>query len=139
MNLRMRLRVPAGLGLCFAGLCLIGLGLAGCAARQPQLALPAGKVTPQMGSSSSELHNYQIADWVAPDDKTLIVSAVDRSLFEARFKRRCDGLRTVDTIAFILQDTPQVDKYPGIVLPDGSRCAFSSVTRLLPTSAPAEH
>jgi hypothetical protein len=109
--------------------------LAACAANHPQVADTAGKVTPQMRSGSTELRTYQLIDWIAPDDRTLIVNSVDRSLFRARFKHQCTGLRLVDTIAFIVQTPPQVEKYQGVVLPNGTRCAFTSVTRL--ETAPA--
>ena len=46
-----------------------------------QGAATAGKVTPQMRSGSNELRTYQLLDWIAPDDRTLIVNSVDRSLY----------------------------------------------------------
>src|SRR6266571_2441273 len=81
--------------------CLLPAALAACAANRPQVAATPGKVTPQMRPGSTELRTYQLVDWIAPDDRTLIVNSVDRSLFRARFKRKCTGLRQVDTIAFI--------------------------------------
>ena len=113
---------------------LVPAALVACAAH-PQVAGPAGKVTPQMRPGSNELRTYQLVDWIAPDDRTLIVNSVDRSLFRASFKRQCTGLRLVDTIAFIVQTPPQVEKYQGVVLPDGTRCAFTSITRLETASA----
>ena len=104
--------------------------LAACAANHPQVPATAGKVTPQMRSGSTELRTYQLVDWIAPDDRTLIVNSVDRSLFRARFKHQCTGLRLVDTIAFIVQTPPQVEKYQGVVLPNGTRCEFTSLTKL---------
>jgi len=115
--------------------CLAPAVLAACAANHPQVAATAGKVTPQMRSGSNELRTYQLIDWIAPDDRTLIVNSVDRSLFRASFKRQCTGLRLVDTIAFIVQTPPQIEKYQGVVLPDGTRCAFTSITRV--ETAPA--
>jgi hypothetical protein len=109
---------------------LLPAALVACAANHPQVAATAEKVTPQMRPGSTELRTYQLVDWIAPDDQTLIVNSVDRSLFRARFKRQCTGLRLVDTIAFIVQTPPQVEKYQGVVLPNGTRCAFTSVTRL---------
>ena len=114
---------------------LLPAALVACAANHPQVAATAEKVTPQMRPGSTELRTYQLVDWIAPDDRTLIVNSVDRSLFRARFKRQCTGLRLVDTIAFIVQTPPQVEKYQGVVLPNGTRCAFTSVTRL--ETAPA--
>jgi hypothetical protein len=109
---------------------LLPAALVACATNHPQVAVTAGKETPQMRSGSTELRTYQLVDWIAPDDRTLIVNSVDRSLFRARFRRQCTGLRLVDTIAFIVQTPPQVEKYQGVVLPNGTRCAFTSVTKL---------
>ena len=114
----------------------VGLALAASACAQQSPRPPAaadagaGAVTAQMRSGSLELRKYQIDDWIAPDDRTLVINAADRSLYEARFKGRCTGLRNVDTIAFIVPGALQVDQYAGVVLPDGTRCAFASVTRL---------
>jgi len=107
---------------------LIPAALVACATNHPTAT--AGKVTPQMRSGSNELRAYQLVEWIAPDDRTLIVNAVDRSLYRARFKGQCTGLRMVDTIAFIVQTPPQIEKYEGVVLPDGTRCAFTSISRL---------
>jgi hypothetical protein len=111
--------------------------LAACAANQPKPAGPAGTVTPQMRSGSTDLRTYQLIDWVAPDDRTLILNSVDRSLYEAQFKRQCPGLRLVDTIAFIVQTPLQVEKYQGVVLPNETRCLFDSITKL--ETAPAHN
>ena len=112
--------------------------LVACATNQPKGAATAGKVTPQMRSGSNEMRSYQLLEWIAPDDHNLIVNAVDRSLYRARFKRQCTGLRSVDTIAFIVQTPPQVDKYEGVVLPDGTRCVFTSIARLDTGPAPVK-
>jgi hypothetical protein len=115
---------------------LLPAALLACAANHPQVTATEGKVTPQMRPGSTELRTYQLLDWIAPDDRTLIVNSADRSLFRASFKHQCTGLRLVDTIAFIVQTPTQVEKYQGVVLPNGTRCAFTSVTRL-ETTAPA--
>jgi hypothetical protein len=104
--------------------------VAACAMHQPQPAQIAGKVSPQMRSGSTELRAYQIRDWIAPDDRTLILNATDRSLYEGRFKGQCTGLRLVDTIAFVVPGPQQADRYSGVMLPDGRRCTFRSFTRL---------
>jgi len=120
----MKTRTPWMLGW------LLPAVLVACATNHPKVAGAAGKVTPQMRSGSNELRTYQLVEWIAPDDRTLIVNSVDRSLYRAQFKGQCTGLRLVDTIAFIVPTPPQVDKYEGVVLPDGTRCAFTSITRL---------
>jgi Family of unknown function (DUF6491) len=104
--------------------------LVACATNHSNGTAGTGKVTPQMRSGSNELRTYQLVDWIAPDDRTLLVNSVDRSLFRATFRNQCTGLRLVDTIAFIVQTPPQIEKYEGVVLPDGTRCAFTSITRL---------
>ena len=112
--------------------------LCACAAKQPKVAATAGKVTPQIRSGSNELRSYQLLEWIAPDDRTLIVNSVDRALYQARFKGQCTGMRLVDTIAFIVQTPPQIDKYEGVVLPDGTRSAITSITRLDTGPAPGK-
>lgn len=107
----------------------IGL-LAGCASKPSPKAPLEGTVTPQMRSGSVALRAYRIQEWTAPDDQTLILDAEDRSLYEARFKGRCTGLRLVDTLAFVVRGSPEMDHYAGVVLPDGTRCAFSTLKRL---------
>jgi hypothetical protein len=117
---------------------LAPLGLLACTAPAPKQPVAAEKVTPQLRSGSKELRTYQVEDWIAPDDHTLIVNAVDRSLFEGRFKSQCTGLKLVNTIAFIIETPPQVEKYQGVVLPDGTRCPFTSFVRLEVSPAPKE-
>jgi len=104
--------------------------LAACAAEHAKRPAGGTQVTPQMRSGSSDLRTYQLLDWIAPDDRTLIVNSTDRSLFKAEFKRQCMGLRLVDTLAFIVTTPPRVDQYEGIVLPNGTRCVFTSLTKL---------
>jgi hypothetical protein len=111
--------------------------LVACATDHPKSAASATKVTPQLRSGSTELRAYQLLDWIAPDDRTLIVNSVDRSLFKAQFRHQCNGMRLVDTLAFIVPTPPQVEKYEGVVLPDGTRCVFTSITRL--QTAPPSH
>jgi Family of unknown function (DUF6491) len=120
------------------GWMLLPPALAACATNQSKGAAAAGKVTPQMRSGSNELRTYQLVEWIAPDDRTLLVNSVDRSLYRARFKGQCTGLRLVDTLAFIVQTPPQIDRYEGVVLPDGTRCAFTSITRLDTGPAPVK-
>ena len=104
--------------------------LAGCASKGSQQEPLEGTVTAQMRSGSVALRAYHIQDWTAPDDRTLILDAQDRSLYEARFKDRCNGLRLVDTVAFVIRGSPEMDHFAGVVLPDGTRCAFSTLKRI---------
>lgn len=116
---------------------VLALALGACAAAPPKAEAPPGKVTAQMRAGSAELRAYQVMDWVAPDDRTLVVNGVDRSLFEARFRGGCAGLRLANTIAFIIPAGAQLGGYRGIVLPDGTRCPFASFTPLVRAPATA--
>jgi hypothetical protein len=109
--------------------------LVACATNHPKPGATATQVTPQLRSGSTELRAYQLIDWIAPDDRTLIVNSLDKALYRVQFRRTCAGLRLVDTIAFIVPTPPQVEKYQGVVLPDGTRCVFASITRLETASA----
>ena len=109
---------------------LLPVLLGACAADHPKAPPATGKVTPQMRSGSNEMRAYQLLEWIAPDDHNLIVNAVDRSLYRARFKRQCTGLRSVDTVAFIVENPPLPEKTEGVVLPNGTRCVFTSLTKL---------
>jgi hypothetical protein len=115
---------------------LVPAVLSACATNHPSTGAPAGTVTPQMRSGSGELRTYKLIDWIAPDDRTLIMNSVDRALFRVQFKRQCTGMRQVDTIAFIVQMPPQIEKYQAVVLPNGTRCVITSITRL--EAAPAK-
>ncbi len=115
---------------------LAPFGLVGCAASPSGPDPVPGKVTEQMRSGSPELRAYQVMDWIAPDDRTLVVNGVDRSLFEGRFSRGCAGLRLANSIAFIVPPGAALSGYSGVVLPDGTRCRFARFTRLS-TTAPA--
>lgn len=115
---------------------IAALALGACAAPAQKPDAAPGKVTAQMRSGATELRAYQVMDWIAPDDRTLIVNAADRSLYEGRFRSTCAGLRLANSIAFIIPAGAQLSNYSGVVLPDGTRCLFASFTRL-PTSPAA--
>ena len=106
--------------------------LVACTTDRPRTKAPdaAEKVTPQLRSGSTELRAFQLLEWIAPDDRNLIVNATDRSLYRARFKRQCTGLRSVDTVAFMVSNPPLPEKTAGVVLPNGTRCEFASLTKL---------
>jgi hypothetical protein len=52
------------------------LALAGCASTGEESS-SGSDITPQMAADSAELQTYRIRSWSAPDDKTLIVEALD--------------------------------------------------------------
>ncbi len=78
--------------------------LVACATNHPKVAAAAGKVNAPdevRGATSCARINWWsgLLRMTAPS----LVNSVDRSLYQARFKGQCNGLRLVDTIAFIVQ------------------------------------
>lgn len=93
-------------------------------------AAASGETTPHMSRTDAELQTYRIRDWSAPNDKTLLVKSLDGSTYRAEFMGPCTGLRFSDTIGFVTRGLNELDKYSGIVLSDGTRCAFRTFQKL---------
>lgn len=70
----------------------------------------------------------RIKNWKAPDSKTLIIETYGKRTYEVKFRPSCFGLRNADTIAFVTRGTDDLDNFSSIILPDGTRCLFDSVT-----------
>lgn len=108
---------------------LAALALGGCAASTPES--EASDVTPQMARDSAELQTYRIRSWSAPDDKTLIVEAVDGTKYKAELLGTCFGLSYTTRLGFVNRGINQIDRFAGIVLPDGTRCSFRSFDEIV--------
>jgi hypothetical protein len=110
---------------------LATLALAGCAASTPQ-SESASEVTPQMAADSAELQTYRIRNWSAPNDQTLIVESVDGTKYRAELLGSCLGLNFTTRLAFVNRGGfSQIDRFAGIVLPDGTRCSFRSFEEIV--------
>jgi hypothetical protein len=99
---------------------------------EPLDAAPAPPVQ-QEGPASSlpkapagAVQGYRIEDWKALSNDSLIIRTNDGKRYRATLMGRCIGLKFTDTIAFVTRGERSVDRYAGIMLPDGSRCYFKT-------------
>jgi hypothetical protein len=106
------------------------LALAGCASTSPEES-DGSDLTPQMAADSAELQTYRIRSWSAPDDRTLIVEALDGTRYRAEMLAPCFGLDFATRIGFVNRGLNQVDRFAGVVLPDGTRCSFRSFNEIV--------
>lgn len=117
--------------------------LGACATERPAADATADddddtRITEQLKPTDARLETYRIDTWSAPSDDTLIVEALDGTLYRAQFMGRCLGLRFTDTIGFVTRGTASLDHFSGVVLPDGTRCTFRSFERTSPEQRQAE-
>jgi hypothetical protein len=109
---------------------LAALALAGCASTAEESSSDSD-VTPQMAADSAELQTYRIRSWSAPDDRTLIVEALDGTRYKAELLGPCFGLNFAQRIGFVNRGINQLDRFAGVVLPDGTRCSFRSFNEIV--------
>jgi hypothetical protein len=109
---------------------LAALALAGCASTADESSSDSD-VTPQMAADSAELQTYRIRSWSAPDDRTLIVEALDGTRYKAELLGPCFGLNFAQRIGFVNRGINQLDRFAGVVLPDGTRCSFRSFNEIV--------
>jgi hypothetical protein len=84
-------------------------------------ASPPATVTP-----GGAVHGYRIEDWKVLSNESLVIRTNDGKRYRATLMGRCIGLKFTDTIAFVTRGERTVDRYAGIMLPDGSRCYFKT-------------
>ena len=82
----------------------------------------AGKPSPPRAA----VQGYRIEDWKALSNDALIIRTNDGKRYRATLMGRCIGLKFTDTIAFVTRGERTVDRFAGIMLPDGSRCYFKT-------------
>jgi hypothetical protein len=110
---------------------LAALALAGCAASTTE-SESASELTPQMAADSVQLQTYRIRNWSAPNDQTLIVESVDGTKYRAELLGNCLGLNFTTRLAFVNRGGfNQIDRFSGVVLPDGTRCSFRSFNEIV--------
>jgi hypothetical protein len=108
---------------------LAAMALAGCAGTPEESG--GADVTPQMAADSAELQTYRIRSWSAPNDRTLIVEALDGTRYKAELLAPCFGLDFANRIGFVNRGINQLDRFAGVVLPDGTRCSFRSFNEIV--------
>jgi len=101
---------------------------------QPSPAAPSSAApAPSPGTSPAAdrspraaVQGYRIDDWKALSNDTLVIRLNDGKRYRATLMAHCIGLKFTDTIAFVTRGERTVDRFAGIMLPDGSRCYFKT-------------
>ena len=96
--------------------------------------LDAGRAEPAAGQPSSGsqpalnagLQGHRIDEWKALSSEALVIRTNDGKRYRATLMGKCIGLKFTDTIAFVTRGERSVDRFAGIMLPDGSRCYFKT-------------
>lgn len=89
-----------------------------------QVAGPAS--SPATVTPGDAVQGYRIEDWKVLSNQSLVIRTNDGKRYRATLMARCIGLKFTDTIAFVTRGERTVDRYAGIMLPDGSRCYFKT-------------
>lgn len=100
----------------------------------PLAVLPAPAVThadpaaspPPAPAPRAAVQGYRIDDWQALSNEALIIRTNDGRRYRATLMSKCIGLKFTDKIAFVTRGERTVDRFAGIMLPDGSRCYFKT-------------
>lgn len=94
------------------------------------LGSPAGQAEPPAtapaGPPRAAVQGYRIEDWKALSNDSLLIRTNDGRRYRATLMGPCIGLRHTDAIAFVTRGERTVDRFAGIMLPDGSRCYFKT-------------
>jgi hypothetical protein len=106
-------------------------GGAGARALDADPAPPARSAAPAASPPTASppraaVQGYRIEDWKALSNESLIIRTNDGKRYRATLMGRCIGLKFTDTIAFVTRGERTVDRFAGIMLPDGSRCYFKT-------------
>ncbi len=91
------------------------------------LACVSSGATPAAGQPTrAAVQGYRIDDWKALSNDALVIRLNDGTRYRATLMGPCIGLKFTDTIAFVTRGERTVDRFAGIMLPDGSRCYFKT-------------
>ncbi len=94
---------------------------------EPTPATPAtGPAAALPSPPAAAVQGYRIEDWKVLSNESLVIRTNDGRRYRATLTGRCIGLKFTDTIAFVTRGERSVDRYAGIMLPDGSRCHFKT-------------
>jgi hypothetical protein len=111
------------------------LALSACATKP---GADAEEVTEQMGRDAIALQSYRVNDWSAPNNQTLMIRTVDGQQYRAQMLSPCWGLQFANTVGFTTRGGNTLDRFSGVVLPDGTRCQFRNLERVPAATAGAE-
>ena len=117
-----------------AVLAMLAAASAGAAPLDASPAKPAA-VQPSAGSQpalNAGLQGHRIDEWKALSSESLVIRTNDGKRYRATLTGKCIGLKFTDTIAFVTRGERSVDRFAGIMLPDGSRCYFKTFEAISP-------
>jgi hypothetical protein len=84
-----------------------------------------------IADTDARLQRFQIRDWSAVDDETIIITATDGTRYRAQTFGPCLGLNFTNRLAFENRGGfEQIDRFSSVVLGDGTRCQFRSFGKL---------
>ena len=91
------------------------------------LVAPADQAPAPSATPRAAVQGYRIEDWKALSSESLVLRTNDGRRYRATLMGKCIGLRQTDTIAFVTRGERTVDRFAGIMLPDGTRCYFKTL------------
>jgi hypothetical protein len=112
---------------------LISLCLFGCqtTAAQRRAAQSDADLQARVEGGSSTVQRFNLKDWSAPNDHTVILVTNDGTRYRAETLGPCMGLDFAHGIAFANRGGfNQIDRFSSVVLTDGTRCPFQSFDKL---------
>ena len=77
---------------------------------------------------SRRLPESSFVEWRPESDETLLLFNDNRVAWRISFSPNCPGLKSATAISFVTPVTDGTDQYDSILLDDGTRCYFTSVT-----------
>ncbi len=113
---------------------LIPLILSGCAttAAQRRAAQSDADLQARVAGGSSTVQRFNLRDWSAPNDHTVILVTNDGTRYRAETLGPCMGLDFAHGVAFVSRGGfNQIDRFSSVMLNDGTRCPFQSFDKLL--------
>ncbi len=119
------MKAPPRITSCRIVLAVLATLAAGSAGASP----PASVLQPALPAA---LQGHRIDDWKALSSEALVIRTSDGKRYRATLTGKCIGLKFTDTIAFVTRGERSVDRFAGIMLPDGSRCYFKTFEAISP-------
>jgi hypothetical protein len=115
-----------------AAIAAVAVTLTACASKTPRQPREAdAALTAPVADADAKLPRFQIRDWSAPNDHTIIVIANDGTRYRAETFGPCLGLDFANRLAFESRGGfEQVDRFSSVLLGDGTRCQFQSFGKL---------
>jgi hypothetical protein len=126
-----------------AASCVSFLALSGCSSSGERSRARAERneadLTAPVAQANAEVQRFRIRDWSIPNDHTIILVADDGTRYRAQTLGPCQGLDFSARLGFVTRGggLDRIDRFSGVVLEDGTHCAFQSFDRLKTAEAKA--